>query len=186
MKPIVFYLREGTYFMSEQVKASTRSIYVYVTINAEDVMNKYPKNNNLNSPVFIEHTYGYMVVGNARGAEHQGTGDLKFIAKRGDNINFVGSTTSDNFEEIALITKIAHNTGDLVVTNLHTVKYTDYPVPNVEGGTDKQSFFFYKGEITYVGTENYNVYFTLYTRNDENKPELYGYFAWDPQIQVKG
>lgn len=172
--------------MSGQVNSSDHTIYVYVTINAEEVMRKYPKNNNKENPQFIEHTFGYMVAGNARGAEYQGTGNLVFKARTDDRVRFVGSTTSSNYDEVAIITHISHLSGNTVINKLAPTDAKTRIVPNIKEGTDKQVFYFYEGEIANTGTENYNVHFTLYTRDDDSNPVLYGYFAWDPQIIVKG
>ena len=120
-----------------------------------------------------------------------GTGDLNFSANVGDIVRFFGVTASNNFENSALIYGINKYSGTEVFSTFESETFEKSGVspsgPGVLPATiSDQKFWFFEANVLRSGTEGYKVVFSLYERNADGEPVLYGYFQWDPTITVKG
>lgn len=170
----------------------SKTINIDIIFDAEGIMAKYGKGGSQVSPIGIGHQYGYMVA-TSNTMSGSGTGDLVFSALVGDVVRFFGATASNNFENSALIYGLPRYSGDQVFKPFESTTYTKSGVSPQDGSDvlpaiiSDQKFWFFESSVKNKGTENYKVQFALYTRNETTgKPELYGYYQWDPAITVQG
>jgi hypothetical protein len=137
-----------------------------------------------------------MFVSNIQDVSGQGTANLSFKANVGDTVRFTGLSEYNNFDNPVLVYKVAHYSGQKVLGRFVADTYQKtVPVLNTTEEannnllpevTEKTSFSFLQASIKEIGTENYNIHFAIYKVNTgSGKPELFGYFKYDPSIIVK-
>lgn len=167
-------------------------INVQITIDTEAVIKDFPNpSTDSNQPTGIGHQYEYMVVTDGSALSGQGGADLNFAAQVGDNVRFSGTSGSGNFENAVLLYGINRFGGDQVFAPFMSFTYTKEGVaPSgyhvLPAKLESLQYWFYEGRVINAGVENYKVAFALYTRDSFGKPQLHGYFEWDPTITVEG
>lgn len=171
----------------------SKIINVIVVIDTDGVVANYDSNTDSDDPTGVGHSYGYMVGTGTTVNSGQGTGDLSISALVGDTVRFFGVSGSNNFEDGVLLFNLPRYSGDQVFSDFEYQQFnksTVVPNSNTEplpAATADQDFWFFEADVVADGTENYEVQFGLYTRNEETgQPELYGYYKWDPEITVAG
>ncbi|GGG41374.1 hypothetical protein GCM10011344_47880 [Dokdonia pacifica] len=169
----------------------SKTINIQVTLDAQGIMRQYPSpSKDQNNPTGIAHSFGYMVA-TSNTISGSGTGDLTFSANVGDVVRFFGVTASNNFENSALIYGINKFSGTQVFSEFESKTFTKSGVsPSgrdvLPADISDQKFWFFEADVINKGTEGYRVVFSLYSRDDSGQPVLFGYFQWDPTIQVAG
>lgn len=176
--------------------ASAEVINVLIVIDSEYVKNNYPKNNDKNNPIGINHQSQFMICTDPRGiVSGQGTADLNFKANAGDYASFSGTSIYGNSDDAVIIYGIKYWSGDTVFNQFvpNLVRRNRAVMPNVttpDGLPAVQTpinFTSLDSRVSQSGTENFYVYFALYTLNaDGQTQDLYGYFFWDPTVTVQG
>lgn len=174
--------------------ASAESINVLVVIDTEYVKSHYAKNSSSDSPVGIDHNSQFMIATDPRGiVSGQGTADLNFKANPGDFVSFTGTSIYANSDDAVIVYGIKYWNGDQVfnqfVPNQVTRKNAVVPDTSTSNGlpalTTSINFMSLDSKVKAGGTENFYVYFALYTlAEDGETQELYGYYYWDPTITV--
>lgn len=175
----------------------SREIDIHITIDTDAIRKKYPKqtNPNPNKPQGIEHNLGFMVVAGVADptkVSHQGTGDLGFAALVGDTVRVQAASASNNFEDAVLLYGLPRYDGQDVFKAFEPKSFVKQGiVPSSEtsvlpGKMEDMQFWFLEADVHCKGTERYKVQIGLYTRDDDDKLCLYGYFEWDPSITVSG
>ena len=175
--------------------SSRVDINVLVVIDTDYVKTHFGKGSqDPNNPKGIDHNSQYMIANDSRGIVHgQGTADLILKANVGDAIHFRGTSIYQNSDDAVIVYGIKWWSRDHVfntfVTDQVTRNRAVQPDPDQLDGIPplqvKQNFLSLDSTIRQSGTENFYVYFALYTLADDGQTqELYGYYYWDPQIQV--
>ncbi len=185
--------------MSESVEekaAASQSINVLVIIDTEYVKANYQPNLPLdpNNPKGINHSSQFMIVTGSRGViSGQGTADLNFKANVGDYVAFTGTSIYDNSDDAVIIYGInywsgAHVFNTFVSNQINRQRAvmpntsTNNGLPAVQASLNFNSL---DSKVGSSGTENFYVYFALYTLADDGQTQnLYGYYYWDPTITV--
>ena len=99
----------------------------------------------------------------------------------------------ENSDDAVIVYGINYWKGDNVfnqfVPNMVVRQGAAQPDPTTSDGLPAklvpQSFLSFDSKVKQAGTENFYVYFALYQLTGGEKQELFGYFYWDPSIQVK-
>jgi hypothetical protein len=176
--------------------SSSEQINVLVVIDTDYIVANY-KNPSQDSskPTGINHNSQFMICTDPRGVvSGQGTADLVFKANVGDEVSFTGTSIYDNSDAAVIVYGIKYWKGDQVfntfVPNLIVRTHAVMPDPNTANGIpptqQKITFASYDSKIRQAGTENFYVYIAVYTlASDGETQNLYGYFYWDPQVQVQ-
>ncbi|ECF1925704.1 DNA-directed RNA polymerase subunit beta, partial [Salmonella enterica subsp. enterica serovar Newport] len=156
---------------------------------------KYPNpSKDQANPTGIVHDSEYMLVTGARGdVRGQGTADLSFRANVGDRVSFTGTSIYANADDAVIVYGIKFGSGtnvfnqftpgllrrkEAVMPNLNT----PYGIPPT---TQDINFSKFSADVRQAGTENFIVYFALYTLDNSGEgQELFGYYCWDPAVTV--
>lgn len=176
-------------------QASSQEISVLIVIDTEYVKTNYPHpSQDPNNPTGIDHNSQFMICTGSRGAvTGQGTADLKFQANPGDFTTFYGTSIYDNSDDAVIVYGIKYWSGDNVfnqfVPNIVTRNGAVMPDPNTPAGIPPKhvqlSFSSIGSRVAKAGTENFYVFFALYTLGSDGETQnLFGYYYWDPSIQV--
>jgi hypothetical protein len=182
-------------------KAMSKTINILITIDTDSVTKSFPNPNpgtnpigSQSNPIGIAHSMGFMVATGCPVNSGQGTGDLSIAALVGDTVRAFATSGSDNFEAAVLLYSMPPMPNNPTVFgpfnyqnfNKSTVIPNSVTSP-LPAQIVTETFWFYQASVVTTGTENYEVQFTLYTRDpNTGQPLLYGYFYWDPQITVAG
>ncbi|MDW3194904.1 MAG: inclusion body family protein [Cytophagales bacterium] len=167
-------------------------IDVQVTIDTDTLIKDVPNpSKNPESPSQIGHQYAFMVVTDGAAISGQGGADLSFAAQVGDTVRFHGSSASNNFENAVLLYGMPRFGGSQVFSEFISYTFTKSGVspsnPAVlPAHVGSERFWFFQANVIQAGTENYQVRFAVYQRDDNGYPVLLGYYQWDPQIVVQG
>ncbi len=175
--------------------ASAASINILIVIDTEYVKANYPVGSkDQNNPTGINHSSQFMICSSPRGVvSGQGTADLKFKANPGDFVSFYGSSIYDNSDDAVIVYGIKYWSGDKVfnqfVPNLVTRAHAVMPDTTTSNGlppvTTSMNFTSLDSRVAKAGTENFYVYFALYTlAADGETQQLFGYYYWDPTVVV--
>ncbi|MFN8393094.1 MAG: inclusion body family protein [Bacteroidia bacterium] len=176
--------------------ASSETINVLIVIDTDYVKAHYPNGSkDKTKPTGINHSSQFMICADPRGVvSGQGTADLVFKANVGDNVSFRGTSIYQNSDDAVIVYGIKYWSGDQVfntfVTDMVTLTGAVQPDPaQLDGLPAKnvtQSFTSLDSKVARAGKENFYVYFALYTLDGTGeKQTLFGYYYWDPQIQVQ-
>ncbi len=176
--------------------ASAEQIDILIVIDTEYVKQNYPNpSQDQNNPTGINHSSQYMIASDPRGIiSGQGTADLNFRANVGDYVSFRGTSIYQNSDDAVIIYGIKYWSGDQVfnqfVPNLVTRSGAVMPDTSTPNGLpalhSSQNFTSLDSKIAKSGTENFYVYFALYTLgSDGNTQNLFGYYYWDPTVTVQ-
>lgn len=176
--------------------ASAQSINVLIVIDTEYVKAHYPNpSQDPNNPTGIDHNSQFMICTGSRGTvSGQGTADLTFTANPGDFVSFFGQSVYGNADDAVIIYGINYWQGDHVFNPfvVDTVSRTGAAVPNVNTANGlpaahiPASFISLDSRVKAQGTENFYVFFGLYTLDATGETQnLYGYYYWDPTIKVQ-
>ncbi|ECE0793516.1 inclusion body family protein [Salmonella enterica subsp. diarizonae serovar 58:r:z53] len=178
-----------------ETNSSMVEINVLCVIDTELIKKKYPNpSKDQANPTGIVHDSEYMLVTGARGdVRGQGTADLSFRANVGDRVSFTGTSIYANADDAVIVYGIKFGSGTnvfnqftpgllrrkkAVMPNLNT----PYGIPPT---TQDINFSKYSADVGQAGTENFIVYFALYTLDNSGEgQELFGYYCWDPAITV--
>jgi hypothetical protein len=123
----------------------------------------------------------------------QGTANLSFKAKRGDEISFRGISVSDNSGDSVIIYNIECVEGDNIflpfTVDVKTITGAVVPNDNTPNGIpplhEEMSFSSFNSKIIKHGTTTLAIQFGLYKLNDTGeKQQLYGYFEWDAILTI--
>lgn len=175
--------------------ASARQINILIVIDTEYVKSHYPNpSKDPNNPTGIDHNSQFMICTGSRGTvTGQGTADLSFQANAGDYVSFAGTSIYDNSDDAVIIYGIKYWSGDKVFNQFtpDLVKRNKavMPDPTTSNGLPALqapiSFSSYDARVSQSGTENFYVFFALYTLGSDGQSQnLFGYYYWDPQIRV--
>lgn len=172
----------------------SKTINILITMDTDRVRKDYPNpSKDSNKPTGIGHNYGYMVASGTTVNSGQGTGDLDFNALVGDTVRAFAVSGSDNFEDAVLIYALDWFKGDQVTSPFAYQNFeksavvAQGPASALPARIVDEEFWFFQASIVKKGTENYNVKFGLYTRdNTTGQPTLFGFYYWDPVIRVAG
>lgn len=180
--------------MTSVEASSAQQINILVVIDTEYVKAHYGPNTNSNSPAGIDHNSQFMICTGSRGIiSGQGTADLNFKANVGDYVSFTGTSIYNNSDDAVIVYGInywqnAHVFNTFVCDQVTRTKAV---VPNpgsINGIPPVQAsinFSSLDSKISSAGTENFYVYFALYTlASDGETQQLYGYYYWDPSVTV--
>ncbi len=179
----------------EASEASAQQINVLIVIDTEYVKAHYLNpSQDQNQPTGIDHNSQFMICTGSRGAvTGQGSADLSFQANPGDFVSFAGTSIYDNADDAVIVYGIKYWKGDHVfnqfVPDLVLRTGAVMPDPNTSNGLPAKkttiNFSSYDSRVSKSGTENFYMYFALYTlANDGQTQNLYGYYYWDPQLRV--
>ncbi len=175
--------------------ASAQQINILIVIDTEYVKANYPHpSQDPNNPTGINHNSQFMICTGSRGSvTGQGTADLSFQANPGDYVSFAGTSIYDNSDDAVIVYGIKYWQGDHVfnqfVPDVVKRQKAVMPDPNTTNGLPALqgpvSFSSFDAKVSQAGTENFYVYFALYTlASDGETQNLFGYYYWDPQIRV--
>lgn len=93
-------------------------------------------------------------------------------------------------DDIVIVYKLERFAGDEVFNDFRFDNFERNVVVPINTNPDvkaaKNNFYSFESTIRAAGTEDYNVYFALYRRDNDGQPKLYGYYYWDPRIIVAG
>lgn len=176
--------------------ASSETINVLIVIDTDYVKAHYPNGSkDKDHPTAIDHSSQFMICADPRGVvSGQGTFDLVFKANEGDIVSFRGTSIYQNSDDAVIVYGIRHWSGDQVfntfVTNMVTLTGAVQPdrtqLDGLPANNVPQSFTSLDSKVGQAGTENFYVYFALYTLDATGENQnLFGYYYWDPQIQVQ-
>lgn len=176
--------------------SSSEDINVLIVIDTDYVKRTYPNpSQDPNNPTGIDHNSQFMICADPRGIiSGQGTADLNFKAFPGDQVSFRGISIYGNSDDAVIIYGIKYWSGDNVfnsfVTNLVQRKGAVEPDPSSPNGLPPKhvplNFISLDSKVAKGGTENFFVYFALYTLGADGETQnLYGYYYWDPTITVQ-
>ncbi|RBL92434.1 inclusion body family protein [Chitinophaga flava] len=121
-----------------------------------------------------------------------GPGNITFKANLHDSVSFRATTISGNSENAVIVYQIQPN-GSINVFNQFTsnsITMTGAVVPSlpnaVPAAAVAQTFYSYDSKIKNKGTESFTIYLALYELDEIGENQvLYGYFYWDPTIEVQ-
>ncbi|HEX7150734.1 MAG TPA: inclusion body family protein [Thermoanaerobaculia bacterium] len=181
--------------------ASAIDINVLIVVDTDTIKaaNPTPSQDPAN-PTAIGHDTQYMICADSRGiVGGQATGDLNFLANPGDFISFTGQSIYANSDDAVIVYSIVpfpNSSNVLGGFTVDTVQRSGAVFPNTttssQGATAglppvkmTGNFITLDARVSQAGTENYSVYFGLYTLDAGGQNQnLYGYFSWDPTITV--
>ncbi|MDR3390871.1 MAG: inclusion body family protein [Sulfuriferula sp.] len=175
--------------------ASAQAINILIVIDTEYVKQTYPNpSKDSTKPTGINHSSQFMICTGSRGIiSGQGTADLNFKANVGDYVAFTGTSIYDNADDAVIVYGINYWSGTKVfnafVPDMVTRTKAVMPDPNTAAGIPplqtKISFSSLDSKVASAGTENFYVYFGLYTlAADGETQQLFGYYYWDPTVTV--
>jgi len=172
----------------------SKTINILISIDTDAVQVRYPNGSkDSNRPTGIAHDMGYMVATGTTINSGQGTGNLNITALVGDTVRAFAVSGSDNFEDAVLLYGMPRFRGTEVFGPFNYQNFTKSAVFPQSTSTPlpariaDEEFWFYQASVSRRGTEGYKVEFGLYTRSETTgRPELFGYYDWDPEITVAG
>jgi hypothetical protein len=182
--------------MDLELNSSSQEIDILVVIDTDYVKSNYPNpSQDPNNPTGIDHNSQHMIVSNTNAISGQGTADLNFSAKAGDEVSFRSTSISQNSDDAVIIYNIKYWSGDQVFNTFvyDAVTRQQAVVPNynsangLPANTANITFSSFDSKVKSTGTENFYVQFALYQLdpNNSNNQILFGYYYWDPTITVK-
>lgn len=175
--------------------SSSANIDILIVIDTAYVKQNYPNpSQDSSDPTAINRDSEYMIAADPSGiVSRQGTADLNFRGKVGDIVSFRGTSVDQNSADAVIIYNIVKYGGDQVFNTFMTDQVTRshalQPNPSALSGIPplnvSQNFLSLGSQVASSGTEQFQVYFGLYTLNDDGETQsLYGYYKWDPTITV--
>jgi hypothetical protein len=172
---------------------------ILVVIDTEYVKSNYSNpSKDPTKPTGINHNSQFMIASGTRGIiSGQGTADLSFKLNVGDYASFTGTSVYANSDDAVIVYGIKFWSGTQVFNsftpNVITRNRAVQPNPEqvTSGGIPPlqtvQNFSSLDSKVGKSGTENFYVYFGLYTLGSDGQTQnLFGYFYWDPTITVQG
>lgn len=166
-------------------------IYVTIVIDTDTVITRFPNpSQDPNSPTGIQHDLGFMVTSSEYVISGNGTGDVVIRAEVGDVIRWTSMSESNNNDSAVFTYAFNRSGGTQVLGPLTLNTFTKQAIVPASANPPTvtqadQNFWFLNGNVTNKGTESYTVSFGLYRRQRGTPGQtLYGYFYWDPTLQV--
>lgn len=177
-------------------KSSSQEINILVVIDTDYVRANYPNpSKDPNNPTGIDHNSQHMIVSNSNAISGQGSAELNFKARAGDNISFRSTSIYQNSDDAVIIYNIKFWSGKEVFNNFlyNAVIRKQAVVPKYESHNGLPpnftdiTFSSFDSKVRTTGTENFYVQFALYILDPQNSDRqiLFGYYSWDPTITVK-
>lgn len=188
--------------INQQEKATLKVISITSVIDTDKILAKYGRQSTPNhmKPISItdlqssaEH-YFFMVASNTTINSGQGTAYLNFNANVGDLVRFSSVSGSNNMDDAVLLYDITQYSGTQVFNTFHIEDFNKV-VPVLKSVSSSsiavdthpdQYFHSFASSVQRAGTEIFWVHFAIYTRNNNGKMDLCGYYRWEPTIVVKG
>ncbi|KVC85245.1 AidA/PixA family protein [Burkholderia ubonensis] len=182
------------------IDASVTEVTILVVINAEKVLaSTGQRSQDYNNPVPIGHENQYLLCDDPYApAVNQGTGDIKFVAKKFDLVSFTGTTIHNNSRFAVIVYNIEHRIGDRVLDlgaglthRIFMLEGAAQPDPNkppygLPALHRPRDFEILDTRVLGKGTEDFWVWFALYELGpDRETQNLVGYFKWDPTITTE-
>lgn len=177
------------------IASSSQQANILVVIDTEYVKLNYPHpSTNPSAPTGINHASQFMIATGTRGIiSGQGSADLKFRMNVGDSVGFTGVSIYDNSDDAVIVYGIQYWQRDHVFNQFvpNSVVRTGAVMPNSDTPNGlpalqtKINFSSFDSKIKQSGTEDFYVFFALYTlAPDGENQKLFGYYYWDPTITV--
>lgn len=173
------------------MSANQQVINITTIINTGYVMANYTSpSQNPGSPTPIDHNSEYMVATYGTALSGTAGATLTIGAEPGDFINWFGVSESNNFNNEVIIYGAPFYQGDKVFTtpnfiqsaNSIMVPPTGYP--SSPATLQQVTAWYLSANVNAYGTGSYQMQFGLYIPNNTGGMNLYGYFQWDPTVQV--
>ena len=168
-------------------------IDIDVMFDTETIEEKYGPGGSSTQPKGIQHADVYMVARKAIVASGQATADLSINALVNDSIRWRAESLDGNTDQSAIIYKIVKFSGTQVTSDPEMrVSSPPTPIPNPSDPTsyeavDTQADVFLTCDVLKKGTEGYQVWFYIVNKDpDTGQLSTFGYYYWDPTINVVG
>lgn len=162
-----------------------------ITIDTDAVRKNYPNpSQDQNYPTAIDHNLAYMVAAEMKVTFGKGTGDADIPALGDHTVRVFATSGSNNFEDAVLLYRLPRFQGDQVLNNFEHKYVREWTVaPHSEHSVVpakilEEDFWFYQADVSDIVSGGYLVQFALYVRDNDGKPLLFGFFAWDLTITV--
>lgn len=177
--------------MTTEYLASQNVINITTIVNTGYVIQNYKNpSQNPKSPTPIDHNSEYMVA--TYGAALSGTAGATLVvgAQPGSFINWFGVSESNNFNNEIIIYGAPFYSGTQVFTtptfiqSANTIMVPPTGYPNSPATSQQVTAWYLNAVVNAYGTGNYQMQFGLYIPNNSGGMSLYGYFQWDPTVQV--
>ena len=178
-----------------EVLSVKASINILAIIDTDAITTVYDSNiHDQKHPQKIDLDTEQMLCSGSRGiVSGQGTTNLSFKARHGDEISFRGVSTSNNSTDAIIIYDVKWEEGDHIFKAFtsNIVSITGAVAPNhitangLPPRHETMNFSTFQSTINKHGTAAVGIRFGLYKldENGENQ-SLYGYFEWDAQITI--
>lgn len=173
------------------MSAKQSIINITTIINTGYVMQNYPNpSQNPSAPTGIDHNSEYMVATYGDAVSGSGGATLTVQAEPGDIINWFGVSESNNFNNEVIIYGAPFFSGTQVFTtpnfiqtaNSIMIPPTNYP--SSPATLQPVTAWYLEANVNAYGTGSYQMQFGLYVPNNSGGMSLFGYFQWDPTVQV--
>ena len=171
----------------------SKTINIDVMFDTVTIEERYKGGGSAENPIGINHADVFMVTQKAVVASGQATADLSINALVNDTIRWRSESLSGNTDQAAIIYKIVKFSGKEVTTvPAMRVSYPPTPIPDPGNPTSyqpssTQADVFLSCEVLIQGTEGYQVWFYIVNKDpNTGKLSTFGYYYWDPTINVIG
>lgn len=163
------------------------NVLIVVDTDAIKQSNSRPSNDPAR-PTRIARHFAYMIASGTTIHGGQGTSDLSFRALVGDTVLVFATSSSGNCRDIVLLSGLSSVNKAEVLCRFEYCAVTRSAVAPRKGSTKlavhNVDVCFYENSTNRTGTEDLQVEFALYVRDDMGEPELFGYYSWNPTITV--
>lgn len=181
---------------SKSQKSVATTVNVMAIIDTEYIRQSQPRNTSKDNPVGIGHKGISLIcpVADFVTYPNNDIANLTFKANVGDTVSFHGISVSDNSEDAVIIYGVvsADNVNVFNIFHAEEETRTGAAIPDVtqQNGlpalNESVNFYSYDAKVKNKGSEFFKINFALYTLDDaREKQEIYGYFCWDPTIEVQ-
>ncbi len=183
---------------SKTQKSVATTVNVMAIIDTDYIRQSQGPNTSKDNPVGIGHKGISLIcpVADFVTYPNNDIANLTFKANVGDTVSFHAVSVSDNSEDAIIIYGVVPaNNNNVNVFNIFQAEEetrTGAAIPDVsqQDGLpalhESVDFYSYDAKVKNKGSEFFKIYFALYKLDDarENQ-EIYGYFSWDPTIEVQ-
>lgn len=178
-------------------KSSATTVNVMTVIDTDYIKDNYGPNTSKDAPTGIKHVSQKMSCSYKNLIDNSDPGSIVFSANVGDTVSFWATTLSNNSDDAVLLYDVQLSGGKNVFNPTFEINeeiISGAVIPDINSSThdgqpaipQQLNFYSYDAKVKNQGTEDFQIYFALYTLDEirENQT-LYGYFVWDPRIEVK-
>eukprot|EP01113_Clastostelium_recurvatum_P041449 TRINITY_DN6585_c0_g1_i2.p1 TRINITY_DN6585_c0_g1~~TRINITY_DN6585_c0_g1_i2.p1 ORF type:complete len:194 (+),score=72.68 TRINITY_DN6585_c0_g1_i2:133-714(+) len=175
--------------------AVVNQINVALIVDTESVVKAYPKpSQNPSNATAIGHDHEFLIVTNSPQVDKQGTADVSFTARIGDEVSFFGVSTHGNAQDAIIlydITPVGEKNvfNDFVLNVLDRNGVQPDPAHSKDHGIPARhvplTYNTIDSKIRQKGRESFWVHFALYKLNENQDDQvLVGYYKFDPTVTV--